>query len=358
MNLQNFIKVSNPFDVVCLEKKLAANERPMLEQTTDVVTQPSDVVVSLDVVPLNQTPSVASAPSNTRKRSPQFSTSRSSNKLKGVESSGPGAHVAKESATRDDDSLVLVSSGLPSSADVSKVGEFVPDTKSQLTILPPKSVIGESVAGSSQEATYDARSQQLVSKGDSKVSASHLFASTRSGSLVSSRLGPRSKPMAQHIPRIIFHPVEYSAETHCEDRFYASMSVDPSVAKDIYRSDSELTNDFIMDKEPMCHKIRLRLENAELERSKLERRLGRRNAALEKLEVEVERLNKIVNEKPSGDMARLRLGFEEAKKEALHLKKLVENLKVEANKVSWLMASYAQKETHLATLNAKFQDLL
>ncbi|GKF38715.1 hypothetical protein Tco_0118776, partial [Tanacetum coccineum] len=189
----------------------------------------------------------------TRKRSPPwFSTSRSSNKLKGVESSGPGAHVAKESATRDDDSLVLVSSGLPSSADVSKVGEFVPDTKSQLTILPPKSVIGESVAGSSQEATYDARSQQLVSKGDSKVSASHSSASTRSESLVSFLLGPRFEPVAQHIPGIMFYPVEDSTETPCDNRFYTSMSVDASVAKDIYRPDWEITNDFIMDKGPMC----------------------------------------------------------------------------------------------------------
>nr|GEW97948.1 hypothetical protein [Tanacetum cinerariifolium] len=37
MNLQNFIKVSNPFDVVYAEKSLAGNERPLLEKTVDMV---------------------------------------------------------------------------------------------------------------------------------------------------------------------------------------------------------------------------------------------------------------------------------------------------------------------------------
>ncbi|GJS79995.1 hypothetical protein Tco_0729876 [Tanacetum coccineum] len=143
-----------------------------------------------------------------------------------------------------------------------------------------------------------------------------------------------------------------SAETRCKDRFYTSMSVDASVAKDIYRPDWEITNDFIMDKGPMCRSFVDHLATpgqfaclCSLSHS-------------EKLEVEMERLNKIVNEKPSGDVARLRLGFEEAKKEVLHLKKQVENLKVEANKVLGLVASYAQKETDITTLNAKFQDLL
>ncbi|GKE17674.1 hypothetical protein Tco_1425251 [Tanacetum coccineum] len=283
MNLQNFINVPNPFDVVCPEKKLAANERPMLEQTTDVVTQPSDVVVNLDVVPLNQAPSVASAPSNTRKRSP-----------------------------RVDDSLVPVSSNLPP-ADISKPGEFVHGT---ISGAPKSLLLGSLWLG-------------LLRKPRTMLDLNNL--------------SPREilrflLPTHLHLRELD------SAETRCKDRFYASMSVDPSVAKDIYRSDSELTNDFIMDKGPMCHSFVDHLATP--------------GDSVKKLEVEVERLNKIVNEKPSGDMARLRLGFEEAKKEVLHLKKLVENLKVEANKVSGLMAFYAQKETHLTTLNAKFQDLL
>nr|GEY63167.1 hypothetical protein [Tanacetum cinerariifolium] len=57
-------------------------------------------------------------------------------------------------------------------------------------------------------------------------------------------------------------------------------------------------------------------------------------------------------------MARLRLGFEVAEREVGHLRKQVEELKVEAGKVSGLMASYSQKEIDLSTLNGKYQDLL
>ncbi|GKE66640.1 hypothetical protein Tco_1520801, partial [Tanacetum coccineum] len=178
--------------------------------------------------------------------------------------------------------------------------------KIQLTILPPKSVIGESTAESSQEAADDAGSQQLVSKATSKASASQSSASTRSGPLISSRLGPRSEPITQHISGIVFDPVQDSADTPREDRFYASISVDPSVAKDIYHPDWDLTNDFIMDKGLWAATlltilphlgnlhIMLRLENDELARTKLERRLGRRNPALEKIEAELEPHNKIV----------------------------------------------------------------
>ncbi|GKC82700.1 hypothetical protein Tco_1138417 [Tanacetum coccineum] len=64
--------VPNHFDVVCAEKKLAENERPLLKQTVDVVTQSSDNIINLDVVPLDQVPLVVALPplTNVRKRSP------------------------------------------------------------------------------------------------------------------------------------------------------------------------------------------------------------------------------------------------------------------------------------------------
>ncbi|GKC70773.1 hypothetical protein Tco_1116656, partial [Tanacetum coccineum] len=182
-----------------------------------------------------------------------------------------------------------------------------------------------------------------------------------------------------------------------EDRFYASISMDPSIAKDIYHPDWELTNDFIMDKGPLCRdfidhlatlgmfsclrslshqdvcdranvaatrhitlfsEIRLRLEHVKLTRSQLERRLARRDAALEKRDAEITRLQKLVNEKPSGEMARLRLGFEGAEREVGRLRKQVEELKKEAGKDPELLPSYSQKETDLSIINGKYQDLL
>nr|GEX23987.1 hypothetical protein [Tanacetum cinerariifolium] len=303
MNLQNFINVPNPFDVVCAEKKITKNGKPLLEQTANVITQPYDTAINLDVVPLSQLPLISACPfpTNTRKRSqPRTSVLESASKKgKNVGSFGYGVHMAGESITQ---------------------------------------------------------------RGWS-------FASTRSEPLVSSRPRPKSKPMAHHILGIIFDSIQDSIETPRKDRLYASVSVDPSVAKGIYCSNWELTNDFIMDKRPLPNvattrhitlffEIRLRLENAEIERSKLERRLGHNNATLEEMDAKVECLRNIVNDKPSGEAARLRFGLEEAEKEVLRLKMQVEGLKAEANKVSGLLASYAQKETDLSALNAKFQDLL
>ncbi|GJZ95323.1 leucine-rich repeat, cysteine-containing subtype protein, partial [Tanacetum coccineum] len=45
MRLQDIIKVPNPFDVVCGKKNLLENERPILEQTADVVTPPFDNII-------------------------------------------------------------------------------------------------------------------------------------------------------------------------------------------------------------------------------------------------------------------------------------------------------------------------
>ncbi|GKD73775.1 hypothetical protein Tco_1332057 [Tanacetum coccineum] len=57
-------------------------------------------------------------------------------------------------------------------------------------------------------------------------------------------------------------------------------------------------------------------------------------------------------------MARLRLGFEGAEREVGRMRKQVDELKIEAGKVSGLLASYSQKETELSTINIKYYDLL
>ncbi|GJW17171.1 hypothetical protein Tco_0024607, partial [Tanacetum coccineum] len=92
----------------------------------------------------------------------------------------------------------------------------------------------------------------IVSKESSKTSTSLPSASTHFESFVSARPGPRSTPVSDHIPRIVFDPVEDSTKTPRQDQFYASMSVDPFVATYIYHPDWELINDFIMDQGPLC----------------------------------------------------------------------------------------------------------
>nr|GEV19586.1 hypothetical protein [Tanacetum cinerariifolium] len=54
MWIQNFVKVSNPFDVTCGEEKPREDETPLLERTMDVVTQPSDEILSLADVAIEQ----------------------------------------------------------------------------------------------------------------------------------------------------------------------------------------------------------------------------------------------------------------------------------------------------------------
>ncbi|GKE93100.1 hypothetical protein Tco_1574195, partial [Tanacetum coccineum] len=80
MRLQDFIKVPNPFDVVCAEKKLSKDEKPILEHTADVVTLPSDQIMGLSLVLLDQVFSVASLPppTNARKRAPVQAPARES----------------------------------------------------------------------------------------------------------------------------------------------------------------------------------------------------------------------------------------------------------------------------------------
>nr|GEV98580.1 hypothetical protein [Tanacetum cinerariifolium] len=78
------------------------------------------------------------------------------------------------------------------------------------------------------------------------------------------------------------------------------------------------------------HIPRIRLEHAEHVKEKFEGRVARRDTALVEKGLEIERLRKRLNEKPSREMARLRLGFESAERE----------------------------ETGLSTINGKYQDLL
>ncbi|GJR90067.1 hypothetical protein Tco_0214078 [Tanacetum coccineum] len=85
--------------------------------------------------------------------------------------------------------------------------------------------------------------------------------------------------------------------------------------------------------------------------------LSLRGASLsevEKRDADVEHLQKLLNEKPSEEMARLRLGFEGEKREVLRLRKKVEDLKVEANKAR-VKARFLKL---WSMLNAKLQDLI
>ncbi|GJS62229.1 hypothetical protein Tco_0657013 [Tanacetum coccineum] len=105
----DFIKVPNPFDVVCAEKNLFENERPILEQTADVVTPPSDQIVNLGPVPLDHAPAGESA----------------SKKGKSVGESSSNVAVAGESASKAGDAFpTQLSHDLPP-VNVFKAGEFI-----------------------------------------------------------------------------------------------------------------------------------------------------------------------------------------------------------------------------------------
>nr|GEZ03875.1 hypothetical protein [Tanacetum cinerariifolium] len=216
-NLQNFIRVPDHFDDVCAEKKLAANKEPLLEQTMDVVTQPSNAIFNLDIVTLNQ--------------AEEFVPCITFGVYKRLIFKGKKSGVLKKLMVK----------------------------KSQLTILLPKSVMGP---------LYRSFIDHLATPGQ--------FACLRS------------------LPH-----------------------------QDVCDREDVAATRYIT----LLLEIRLRLKNA-----KLERRLGRRNAALKKIDAELVRLNKIINEKPSGEVARLRLGLKEAGKEVLRLMKQVERLKDKANK--------------------------
>ncbi|GJW99032.1 hypothetical protein Tco_0180840, partial [Tanacetum coccineum] len=337
MNLQNFIKVPILFDVVCAEKKLAENERPILEQTADVVTPPSDHIMNLSPVPLNQVVRLMLfllplmlGRGLRRRLLPESllpKIGKAGEFVGGISSAAPKGLVVKGKKPATPRKPLL--------------------KKGKLVICPPKSVMGESA------------------KGSSKTSGS-----THSEPLVSARPGPRSAPVAHHISGIIFDLVEDSAETPREDQFYSSMSEDPFI--DHLATPWQFSSLRSLSHQDVCDhanvaatryitffsKIRLRLEHAELARGKLERSLIRRDAALDKRDAKVERLQKFLNEKPYEEMARLRLGFDGASRDILRLRKQVEDLKVEADKVPGLLASYSQKEIDLSTLTTKYQDLL
>nr|GEW81778.1 putative reverse transcriptase domain-containing protein [Tanacetum cinerariifolium] len=212
-----------------------------------------------------------------------------------------------------------------------------------------------------------ADSKQLVSKETSKTSTSLSSASTHSESLVSARAKTRVMPMFDHIMRIVFDLVEDSAKTPHQDNFFAFMSVNLYMAKDIFHLDWELTNDFIMDKGPLCrifidHLLPMGTFHAsdhyELANDKPERRLAGNDVALVKRDAKIGHLRKTLNEKTSRVMAQLRLGFESSKREVGRLRRHVDEIKKEAGKVSGLLASYSQKETELSTINGKYQDIL
>ncbi|GJU92910.1 hypothetical protein Tco_1317666 [Tanacetum coccineum] len=399
MRLQDFIKVTNPFDVFCGEEKLLQNERPILERTADVVTSPSDQIVNFGGVPVNQVfPADAPPPHvvETRKRAVvQAPVGESTSKKgKSMGESSSSASATEESASKasaegvgSGETLTPLSFDVAPSATVSKVCEFVPaissvpqkwlssvqgtskkagvskkptSKKSQLVIKPPKSIALESVVGSSYEATDDlasleAGSKQLISKESSKTLTSFSSASTQSEPLVYARPGSRSSLKSGHIPGIVFDPVEDSAETPRQDRFYASMSVEPSVAKNIYNPDWELTNylswirdlcvaSLLIILPPPVSFLALdlcpmsKLEHYEVVREKLERRVAHRDVMLAERDAEIKRLRKLLIKKPSRDMAPLRFGFEGAEMEVGRKGQQVEDLKVEAGKVSSLLA--------------------
>ncbi|GJX50475.1 ribonuclease H-like domain-containing protein [Tanacetum coccineum] len=105
--------------------------------------------------------------------------------------------------------------------------------------------------------------------------------------------------------------------------------------------------------------IRLRLEYVKHVKEKFKRRVAYRDQALVEKDAEIERIRKLLNEKPSGEMARLRLGFESAEREVKRLRKQVKELKVEAGKVPGLLALYSQKETNLEDeVKAEFARML
>ncbi|GKB36817.1 hypothetical protein Tco_0881759 [Tanacetum coccineum] len=251
-----FIKVPNPFDVVFGEKNLLEKERPILEQTIDVVFPAA-------ALPL---------PTNARKRAPaeEFILGMSTSSRKGL-------------------------SVLVSKKPLSK--------KSHMVIMPPKSVMGESVVGSSYEAADDLCSLEAGLNFIDHLATPGQFSCLRSMS----------------------HKQVYDHANVAETRHIT-----------------------------LFFEIRLRLEHCKLVRGKLERRLAYRDVAVEKRDVAFERLIKLLNEKPSREIAQLRLGFERGGR----LRKQVEELKMEAGKVPGLLALYSYKETDLSIISGKYQDLL
>nr|GEV73039.1 RNA-directed DNA polymerase, eukaryota [Tanacetum cinerariifolium] len=249
---EDFIKVPNPFDVDGAENNLAKNKRYVLEQTADIVTLPSDHVVNLGPVPLNQMLSAAALPpiADVRKRPRVQALGGESASKKGrtVRESSFSDVAAGESAPKSDDILSTRLSEDPSSVVASKAEEFVH---------------GISTA-----------SKRLVVKGK-KTAA------------------PR-KPMSKKGQLVIFpckSVTEESAVGSSHDAVYVLQKL-ANVAATWHIT--------------LFFEIRLRLEHVEL-RGKLERRLVRRDAKLEKKDAKIERLQKLMNEKPSREMARLSL---------------------------------------------------
>ncbi|GJZ72373.1 hypothetical protein Tco_0636224 [Tanacetum coccineum] len=103
-----------------------------------------------------------------------------------------------------------------------------------------------------KEASKAVTRHLVASKEFIKFVTSLSYASTRSQLLVPIHSSTSSSLESRHILGNTIAPTEDFADTPRQDKFYVSMSVDPSVANEIYQPDWELTNNFIMDKGPLC----------------------------------------------------------------------------------------------------------
>ncbi|GJZ30783.1 hypothetical protein Tco_0575830 [Tanacetum coccineum] len=176
-------------------------------------------------------------------------------------------------------------------AVATKAEEFIPVVTSCPTKRFKSSLNSGRSGVSKKPVGYKVGSGHLVTSTKLIRTATYL-AYTHSQLLVPTHSSPLPSSISRHILGIIPALVEDSTKTHRQDNYFASICVDPFMAKDIYQLDWELTNDFIKGT--------------------------------------IARLKKLVEEKPSGEVARLRLGKEEVDRE----------------------------ETELSTVNGTYADLL
>ncbi|GJS61427.1 hypothetical protein Tco_0656211 [Tanacetum coccineum] len=317
MRLQDFVKVANSFDVTCGEETLEENERPLLERTSDVVTQPLDQLVNLASVPIKQEIQITTLPPPifvARKRAFVETPAResASKNQKGMMGYSSGRTSAKESTLKlKKDTVGLGSWKAPMSvsfivspfrfAAATKAGEFIPVVTSCPAKRFKSSLNSSRSSVSKKPVGYEVGSRHLVTSTKHIRTATYL-AYTHSQPLVPTRSSPLPSPISRHILGIINALVEDSAETRRQDNYFASICVDP--------------------------------------------------------DAKIARLKKLVEEKPSGEVARLRLGKEEVDREVSHIKKQVGELKSEADKVPGLLAHYSKRDTELSTMNGTYADLL
>nr|GEZ29644.1 potassium transporter 5-like [Tanacetum cinerariifolium] len=243
------------------EKNLFKNKKSVLQRMADVVTPPSDEIVNLE---------------------------SASKKRKNVRESSSGTLATGESASKAADAERLSVQGAGKKSVISKK----PFSKSgHLVVKPPLSYALESSVGFSYEAMNDlgfseAGYKQLDSKDSSKATI------------------PLSSTLTYS------EPLD-SAKAPRQDSFYASISVDPSVAKNIIIQIRSLpmSSSWIKGRCDVALLIILpplvclRLEHSEHVKDKLEKRIARRDVALMEKDAKIERLRKRLNEKHFGEMA-------------------------------------------------------